>query len=160
MERMIRTLNERLRANKEVFLTKDHSGLSEILFALRIAKKANNTSPFELQMGRKPNTFKSIITDKTTGLDVDPNLKVKSDDFLGQAGKDTRIMRKAVRGSKLESLYKLKGIDESKVLAETDSTILLKTNRGNKVVSKREMGKLAKVKDRKEMEIMGRGGRI
>ena len=91
---MIRTLNERLRTNKEVFLTKDYSGLSEILFALRIAKKADNSSPFEMQMGRKPNTFKSIITDKTTGLDVDPQLKVKSEDFVGQTGKDTRIMKR------------------------------------------------------------------
>ena len=103
VERMIRTLNERLRANKEVFLTKDHSGLSEILFALRVAKKADETSPFELQMGRKPNTFKSIVTDKTTRLDVDPDLKIESKDFLGKPGKDTRIIRKAVRGSKLEN---------------------------------------------------------
>ena len=76
VERMIRTLNERLRTNKEVFLTKDHSGLSEILFALRIAKKADKTSPFEKQIGIKPNTFKSIITDKSTRLDVDPDLAV------------------------------------------------------------------------------------
>ena len=64
-------------------------------------------------------------------------------------------MRIAVRGSKLEILYKLKGIHESKVLAETDSTILLKTKRGNKVASKREMGKRAKVKDRKKKKIVG-----
>ena len=155
---MIRTLNERLRTNQEVFLTKDYSGLSEILFALRIAKKTDNSSAFEKQMGRKPNTFKSIITDKTTGLDVDPQLKVKADDFLGQTGKDTRIIRKATRGSKLESLYKQKGIDESKVMKETDTTILLKTNRGNKVITKREMGKRAKVKDKRK-KIVGRGGR-
>ena len=147
---MIRTLNERLRANKEVFLTKDHSGLSEILFALRIAKKADNTSPFELQMGRKPNTFKSIVTDKTTRLDVDPDLKIESKDFLGKTGRDTRIMRKAARGSKLESLYKAKEIDESKVLAETDTTILVKTKKGNRVYSKRELGKRAKVQRRKQ----------
>ena len=101
-------------------------------------------------MGRKLNTFKSIVTDKTSRLDVDPELKVESKDFLGKTGEDTRIMRKAVRGSKLESLYKTKGIDESKVLAETDTTILLKTKKGNKVVSKRELGKRAKVKGRKE----------
>ena len=104
-------------------------------------------------MGRKPNTFKSIVTDKTTRLDVDPELKVKSEDFLGKTGEDTRIMRKAVRGSKLESLYKMKGIDESKVLAETETAVLLKTKKGNKVLSKREMGKRAKVKGRKEKKV-------
>ena len=55
--------------------------------------------------------------------DVDPELAVESKDFLGNAGQDTRVMRKATRGSKLESIYKAKEIDESKVLAETDTTI-------------------------------------
>ena len=56
---------------------------------------------------------------------------------MGKTGEDTRIRRKAVRGSRLENLYKFKGIDESKVLAETDTTKLLKTKKGNKVISKR-----------------------
>ena len=59
-------------------------------------------------------------------------------------------MRKATRGSKLESLYKAKEIDESKVLAETDTTILVKTKKGNRVYSKRELGKRAKVQGRKQ----------
>ena len=84
---------------------------------------------------------------------MDPELKVKSEDFLGKNGEDTRIMRKAVRGSKLESLYKMKGIDESKVLAESDTTVLLRTKKGNKVLLKREMRKWAKVKGRKEKKV-------
>ena len=47
----------------------------------------------------------------------------------------------------------MKGIDESKVLAETDTTILLKTKKGNKVLSKRELGKRAKVKETKEKKV-------
>ena len=39
IERLIRTINERLPANEQVILTKDKSGLSEILYALRMSKK-------------------------------------------------------------------------------------------------------------------------
>ena len=39
IERLIRTINERLRANKQIILTKDQSGLSEILYALRISSE-------------------------------------------------------------------------------------------------------------------------
>ena len=35
IERLIRTLNERLRTNRNIILKKDKSGLSEILYALR-----------------------------------------------------------------------------------------------------------------------------
>ena len=61
VERLIRTINERLRASKEVFLAKDYTGLSDILFALRTAKKADGKSPFEMQFGRKPNTVESNL---------------------------------------------------------------------------------------------------
>ena len=46
-ERLIRTINERLRTNKQIIVTKDQSGLSEILYALRIGKKKDGSSPFE-----------------------------------------------------------------------------------------------------------------
>ena len=38
-ERLIRTINERLRTNKQIIVTKDKSGLSEILYSLRVNKK-------------------------------------------------------------------------------------------------------------------------
>ena len=57
-ERLIRTINERFRTNKQIILTKDKSGLSEILFSLRVKKKKDGSSPFEKHMGRKPNTVK------------------------------------------------------------------------------------------------------
>ena len=37
IERLIRTINERLRTNKQVFLTKDKTGYSGILCSLRIS---------------------------------------------------------------------------------------------------------------------------
>ena len=45
IERLIRTINERLRTNKNIVLKKDKSGLSEILYALRMGEKADGTSP-------------------------------------------------------------------------------------------------------------------
>ena len=39
IERLFRTINERLTANKQIVLTKDKSGLSEIVYALRVNKK-------------------------------------------------------------------------------------------------------------------------
>ena len=59
IERLIRTINERVRANKQIVITKDKSGLSEILYALRISKKKDGKSPFEKQLGKEPNTVKS-----------------------------------------------------------------------------------------------------
>ena len=39
IERLIRTLNERLRTNRNIILKRDKSGLSEILYALRMGKR-------------------------------------------------------------------------------------------------------------------------
>ena len=52
IERLIRMINERLKANKQIVLTKDKSGLSEILYALRVNKKKDGKSPFERYMGK------------------------------------------------------------------------------------------------------------
>ena len=47
IERLIRTINERLRINKEVVIKRDKSDFSEILFALRIYQSAKKKSPYE-----------------------------------------------------------------------------------------------------------------
>ena len=58
IELLIRTVNERLRTNKNIILKRDKSGLSEILYALRMGQKADGKSSFEKLCGRKPNTVK------------------------------------------------------------------------------------------------------
>ena len=63
-------------------LTKDKSGLSEILYALRISEKKDGKSTFEKQLGREPNTVKSNVVGKL--LDVseeDPNLELRQSFF-------------------------------------------------------------------------------
>ena len=62
--RMIRTLTERLRTNRKRVVQKATPGLSSILFALRTERGVDNTSAYERQMGRKPNTLKSAMIRK------------------------------------------------------------------------------------------------
>ena len=64
IEQLIRTINERVRTNKNRVLKKDKSGLSETLNALRMGEKADGKSPFENLYGRKPNTVKSNNVDR------------------------------------------------------------------------------------------------
>ena len=74
IERLIRTINERLRTNKQIIVTKDQSGLSQLLYALRVNKKKDGTSPFERQMGRQPNTVKLNLVSKLLAIsEQDPN---------------------------------------------------------------------------------------
>ena len=105
IERLIRTINERLRANKQIVITKDNSGLSEIIYALRISKKKDGKSPFEKQLGRKPNTVKSNVIKKFWGVsERDPNQEFEQSDFQ-EALDSTVLDREWARGSKLESLF-------------------------------------------------------
>ena len=64
VERMIRTINERLRTNTKIFISKDKSGISNILFAQRSEKSPDGKSAFEKQNGRKPNTENSRMIEK------------------------------------------------------------------------------------------------
>ena len=68
VERLIRTINERLRTNQNITLDKDNTGLSEMLYALRRAKKPDKSCPAELQNKRKYTTVKDIVTTKPKKL--------------------------------------------------------------------------------------------
>ena len=120
IERLIRTLNERLRTNKGIILKKDNSGLSEILYALRTGKKIDGKSPFEKQFGREPNTVKgNIVTELVNkGKDVseqEPGFNFEKSDFEEEVD-STILVRERVRGSKLEPVFQTKRgriLDES-----------------------------------------------
>ena len=47
IERLIRTINERLGTNKNIVLKRETSSLSEILYALRTGEEADGKSSFE-----------------------------------------------------------------------------------------------------------------
>ena len=63
IERLIRTINERLRTNNKIIVSKDSSGISEILFALRMYPSANGKIAYERSTGREPNTMKKLVTE-------------------------------------------------------------------------------------------------
>ena len=103
-ERMIRTINERLRTNKKIVVEHETSGLSKILFALRSEKGVDGKSAFEKHMGRKPNTLKSAMIGKCIS-DKDPRIKIEPEDFSEEAD-STILVRERVRVTKLEGAFK------------------------------------------------------
>ena len=108
VERLICTINERLRTNKRIVLDKENTGLSERLYAIRNAQKSNNQSPAELQLGRKLTTIKDLITKKRTTnyetvSDNDKNFELEMSDIPQDL---EIIVRERERGSKLEGIYK------------------------------------------------------
>ena len=68
IERLVQTINERLRTNEPFILSKDKYGLSEILYSLGISKTKDGKLPFEKHMGKEPNTIKSQFSWNTSGL--------------------------------------------------------------------------------------------
>ena len=120
IERLIRTINERLRAKKQIKLTKDQSGLSEILYALRISKRKDGKSPFEKQLGRESNTVKSNAVSKILDIsEQDNSLEFSPTDFQDHLY-STVLVRERSRGSKLEGAFERK---TGRVLKETEHTI-------------------------------------
>ena len=100
IERLIRTINERLRTNKQIIVTKDQSGLSETLYALRVNKKKDGTSPFEKQMGRQPNTVKANLVSKLLAIsEQDPNLEFEQSDFQDDLDSTVLVREKHVAQS-------------------------------------------------------------
>ena len=136
VERMIRTINERLRTNKNILVSKDKSGISNILFALRSEKRYDGKSAFEKQNGRKPNTLKSRMIEKCI-LEKDPKINLEPEDFSDEAD-STILIRERVRGTKLEGSFKrVKG----KIVGQSGHTItvLPEGQKGDTVYSKRDV---------------------
>ena len=106
IERLIRTINERLRTNKNIVLKKRQIGVVGNFIRSKNGGKTDAKSPFENLYGRKPNTVKSNIVDKIEGIsEVDPGLKFSTSDFEEEV--DSVIMvRERTRGSKLESQFR------------------------------------------------------
>ena len=135
VEKMIRTINERLRTNTKILISKDKSGISNILFALRSEKGPDKKSAFERQNGRKPNTEKSRMIEKCI-LDQDPQIEIEPEDFSEEAD-STILVRERVRGTKLEGAFKkVKG----QIVGESTHTITILPKTGKQIVySKRDV---------------------
>ena len=125
VERLIRTINERLRTNQNIILDKDNTGLSEMLHALRGAKKPDRSCPAELQNKRKYTTIEDIITTKPNKnynvLDNDNTFQLEMSDFPGEQDSEI-LVRERARGTKLDGLHKKK---KGVIIGETDHTITI-----------------------------------
>ena len=113
VERLIRTINERLRTNQNIILDKDNTGLSEMLYALRGAKKSDKSCPAKLQNKRKYTTVKDIITTKSNinynVSDNDNTFQLEMSDFPGEQDSEI-LVRERARGTKLDGLYRKKRV--------------------------------------------------
>ena len=119
IETLIRTINERLRTNRQIKITKDQTGLSEILYALRVNKKKDGSSPLEIQLGRQPNTVKSNLVTKLLAIsEQDPNLEFEQSDFQDDLD-STVLVRERARGSKLQGCFDKKAGRKIKETAHT-----------------------------------------
>ena len=130
---MIRRINERLRTDKKILVSKDKSGKSNILFALRSEKGNDGKSAFVRKNGKNPNTLKSRIIEKCI-LEQDPKIRIEPEDF-SDAVNSTTLVRERVRGTKLERAFKkVRG----KVVNQSSHTISImpKGSKGTTTYSK------------------------
>ena len=150
IERLIRTVNERLRTNKQVVLRKYKSGLSEILFALRLNKQKEKESPFKQQFGREPNTVKSIIIEKPGNVSGQQQLNLEIEEFPRDTDSSI-LVRERSRGTKLESTFRRK---DGKILGESEHTIPFLPKRGRVATrySKRDVAKEDKRAEKEQMK--------
>ena len=139
IERLIRTINERLRTNNKITVSKDNSGISEILFALRMYPSDNEKSAYEKNTGREPNTIKKLKTEPFRCISEPSTVKLSDTDF--ESGQDSTILvRERTRGTKLEGAYKKR---RGTLLEQTNHTItfLPAGSSESTIISKRDVGK-------------------
>ena len=138
VERLIGTINERLRADKSIITERGNAGLARLLFALRTAAAANKNSPFEQVFGGKPNTVKEIITEKPNHcLENDNTVKLSPDEFP-KDDDSTIFQRDQTTNTKLEGQFEKKS---GPIVAESDHTVTMETKRERQVISKRHIAK-------------------
>ena len=138
VERLIRTINERIRADKSIVLEKGNRKLARTLFAIRQAKSANKNSPYEEVFGKEPNTVKSIIIEKPKMcLEQDTALDLQLEDF--PRDDDSLVfIRDKTTGTKLESKFKKA---PGKITEETNNTVTIEKSKTGKsqIYSKRDV---------------------
>ena len=103
IERLIRTINETLRVNKQIVVRNDNSGLSEVLFALRMYLSTKGKSAYEKYTGKESNTIKKLVVNSFRNISYQPQSVIHFSDTDFVSGQDSTIMvRERTRGTKLE----------------------------------------------------------
>ena len=114
IERLIRTINERLRTNENIILRHGKLGLSGRLYVLRKWQKADKKLSFEKSDGRKQNTVKSITVEEikyVSGADSNVNftttvVEEKIDPII--------LVRERTKGSMIEVHFERKTVKMKK----------------------------------------------
>ena len=103
--KIIRTIKESLRTNKEFVVKSDRPGLSENLFALIMNPSRRGKSPFEKDTGGIPNTIEKLVIYREKFLSDTLEVPLTPIDF--DSGNDSMILiRERSRGIKLEGAFK------------------------------------------------------
>ena len=145
VERMIRTINERLRVDNRVVLERKCKNLSRILFALRTEIGKDGKSAFERHKKQKPNTSKTAMVNDFISERY-PNLQIDEKDFSPDVD-STVLIREKTRGSKLEVTFAKR---KAKIVAESKHTITFLPNRGKMVTLSKRDEALKRLKAEKE----------
>ena len=81
------------------------SGLSKILYALRVNEKKDGKSPFEKHMGKEPNTVQSNVVKRFMDISArDPIVEFQPSDFQDEL-ESTILDRERANGFKLEATF-------------------------------------------------------
>ena len=109
VERLVRTINERLRANPEVLTEKQNKLFYELISALRTNKGKDGKSSYERHTGRKPNTVTSIIVKlykELNDLEFDRTVDLEKLKEFPRDDDSTIFVRNRQRKRKLAGLFK------------------------------------------------------
>ena len=139
VERLIRTVNERLRASPEILKEKKNKLFYELVTALRQNKKRDGISPFEKQTGRKPNSITSILVDlykELNTLEFDKSVNLEQLEQFPRDDDSLIFVRNRQNKGKLAGLFKKR---RGRVVAESTHTVSLDDGKKLTVLSKRDI---------------------
>ena len=145
VERLIRTVNERLRANPEILAKKQNKLCYQLVSALGISKGKYGKSPFERHTGRKPNTLTSIIVTlykELNNLDYDKSVELDRLEDFPRDDDSMKFVRERQRKGKLAGLFKKR---RGRLTKETEHTVqVAPEGKAEVTLSKREVARAPK----------------
>ena len=145
VERLIRTVNERLRANPEILVEKQNKLFYQLVSALRISKGKDGMSPFERHTGWKPNTVTSIIVKlykELNNLEYDKSGEMDRLEDFPRDDDSMIFVRERQRKGKLAGLCKKR---RGRVTKETEHTVhFAPEGKAEVTLSKREVTRAPK----------------
>ena len=139
VERLIRTINERLRGNPEKMTDRKNKLFYEMVATLRQSQKRDGKSPFEKMTNRKPNRITIILVNLykyLNSLDFDRSVDLEKLEQFPRDGDSTIYVRERLHKGKLAKMFKKQ---DAIIRSETDHTLTLEKENGKQVVlSKRD----------------------